>query len=236
MKKFLFLFFSFSVSQSVFAQKLGVGVRANVHFASQSLPADVANSLSSFGGLQNIIGIGIAVPIEISLTDMFSIQPEIMYLQKGAKLAIDVAGVAKIDASQKLNYLEVPVLLKVNFLKDAPLGISLLAGPSFGYALSGTNVVTASGSSIPATNQTTDEDFKDFARFELGLHGGINLGFALGSGKIILDARYLFGLSNLSSSANTSVSIPGTTPTTSTTNDKITNRGYSIGLGYMIYF
>jgi Outer membrane protein beta-barrel domain len=237
MKKVLFFLFSLTLLQSSFAQRIGIGLRLNGHFATQAFPSSVQSSLDLLGGLKNQTNISFTIPLEIKLSDLLSVQPELMYLQKGTKISSNLFGVATIEASQKVNYLEVPILIKLNFLTNAPLGVNFLVGPSFGYALSGINVSSISGTGIPASTQT-NEDLTDYARFELGAHAGINLGLKVGSGRIILDSRYLFGISKLNKSpVSVTTTIPGTTPpTTNTTNEGIYNRGFSIGLGYMHYF
>jgi Outer membrane protein beta-barrel domain len=239
MKKILsVVFICFTVFQSLFAQKIGIGVRANFHFANFNLPQSVNDAFTQFGGINNLTAVGAAIPVEIGLSDMFSIQAEVMYLQKGFTLTTNILGLATYEGNQKVNYLEIPLMAKLNFLADAPFNISILAGLSFGYALSGRTyskaMVITSGIA-----QITDDpvDFKDFNRFEIGAHLGVNLGFKVGSGKLILDGRYLLGLTKLNNAAIDLGNIPNS-PTTpnSTSNDVIKNRGFSVGLGYMHYF
>jgi Outer membrane protein beta-barrel domain len=238
MKKFLFLLISFAVSQSVFSQKLGVGLRVNGHFANFSLPKSTEDAFTQIGGLKNLTAISFAIPVEIGLSDMFSVQAEVMYLQKGFTLSTNILGFASFEGNQKVNYLEIPLMAKLNFLADAPLNISILAGPSFGYALSGR---AYSKTTITASNVSQIEDdavdFKDFNRFEIGAHLGVNLGFKIGSGKLVLDGRYLMGLTKLNKNAiDIAVPTGGTGTGTTTSNESVTNRGFSVGLGYMHYF
>jgi hypothetical protein len=237
MKKFLFLLFSFAVSQSVFSQKSGIGLRINGHFANFSLPKSVETDFSQFGGLKNLTAIGFAIPVEIGISDMFSVQAELMYLQKGFKISTNILGLATIDADQKVNYLEIPLLAKLNLLADAPLNISILVGPSFGYAMSGKTFSNTSISGGVSQSSTEDVDFTDYNRFEIGAHAGINLGFKVGSGKIVLDGRNLLGFTKLNKTA-VEISVPtgGTGTGTTTSNEAVTNRGFSVGLGYMHYF
>jgi Outer membrane protein beta-barrel domain len=235
MKKVLFLLFNLTLLQSSFAQKIGIGLRLSGHFATQALPASVQSSFDQLGGLKNVTNISFAIPLEIIFTNNFSIQPELIYLQKGLKFSANVLGVANIEATQKVNYFEVPILIKLNLLQDAPLGISIGVGPSFGYAISGTDFSSVSGTGIPSQTQTVDTDFKTYNRFELGAHASVGLGFKVGSGRILLDGRYLFGISKLNSSTvTTTPAVPGTPAPTG--NENIYNRGFSIGLGYMHYF
>jgi hypothetical protein len=236
MKKILFfLFFSFTLLQSILAQKIGIGLRVNAHFANFNLPQSINDAFSQYGGINNLTAVGAAIPVEIGLSDMFSIQAEVMYMQKGFTLSTNILGLATYDGNQKVNYLEIPLMAKLNFLADAPLNISVLAGPSFGYALSGR---AYSKATVIASNisQITDDpmDFTNFNRFEIGAHLGINLGLKVGSGKLVLDGRYLLGLTKLNNAAIDLGNVPNG-PTT-TTNDVIKNRGISVGLGYMYYF
>lgn len=60
-----------------------------------------------------LAGFNLGVFVNMPLNEAVSIQPEFLYSQKGAKLAYDNA-LATGEAKFRLNYLEVPVLLKLN--------------------------------------------------------------------------------------------------------------------------
>ena len=209
-------FFSLFFLSYHFANAQTVGLRAFVNFANWS-SSDPA--LTQIGAtLNNATGFGVAVPLEIKLSDRFSLQPEVMYIQKGSSLSFAVGNVVATGKTL-ISHLELPILLKVNLLgSESPVGIGIIAGPSFAYALSGTTTASASGQT---NSQSNDVTFKDYQRFEVGAHLGLNVGFGIGSGKLVFDARYLLGISDLNTGPN------------STSSNSVRNRGISVGLGYM---
>ncbi len=209
-------FFSLFLLSYHFTNAQSVGLRAFVNFANWSTSDP---SVSQAGAtLNSATGFGVAVPLEIKLSDRFSVQPEVMYIQKGSGLTLTIGNVTA-TAKTLISHLELPILLKVNLLgSESPVGIGIIAGPSFSYALSGSTTASAPGQT---TSQSQDFTFKNYQRFEVGAHFGLNVGFGIGSGKLVLDARYLLGISDLNSAAN------------STSANSIRNRGINVGLGYM---
>jgi hypothetical protein len=112
---------------------------------------------------------------------IFSISPEFHWLQKGGKIEDLQGSVGEI--SRTFNYLEIPVLLKLNFGKK--VGFFLLAGPSVGYLLNGTDK--------DMDGNTNDIDLDFYKRVEYGAHAGAGLGL----GPIRVDIRYIFGLNDI---------------------------------------
>ncbi|MFK8102710.1 MAG: porin family protein [Saprospiraceae bacterium] len=214
MKKLVFALFAMTLTFTSFAQ-LSVGVRGGVNFATQSISGDDASSLS----LDGITGLFIAIPVEIGITENFSVQPELTYLQKGSSFSFDILGF-NTESSTTLNYFELPVLAKYKFVKTDDLGVYAAAGPTFGYALGGESKV-----SIQGVEETTDFDFdaeenEDFNRFDLGLSLGAGVEYKAGPGSIVLDLRYVLGLSNLNGGENDGVTTK--------------NNGFAASIGYML--
>lgn len=114
------------------------------------------------------------------------VQPEIHWMQKGYK--IDDAGGSLGEVTSTLNYLEIPILARVNF--GGSLKLFAFAGPSVGYLLSGT-YEDASGKSDPT-------DYLE----EIEYSGHIGLGVGIGTFEV--DLRYIAGLTDIADSANLS--------------------------------
>jgi len=175
---------------------------------------------------QSVIGFQVAIPVEIAIGDMFAVQPEIMYGSHGAKqednsTATEGGFVSTVDykAEYKINTLEIPLLAKLK-LGSEKLKFHVLAGPSFGFGLSGLSKVksnlkiTDSNGNIFLENSSDDSfdakfvaegydandvDNDEFAvtKTKINLHMGAGIGFDLGGPTIFLDARYILGLSDL---------------------------------------
>jgi hypothetical protein len=152
-------------------------------------------------------GIGFNVPV--GKNKLFSIQPELVYIQKGY-LAEYYAGIASTTISHHLlNYLEMPVLGQVRF-GTAQIKVVATAGPSLAYGLNGryahsnTNELFSDYSErvrfrkAPA-NASPDVRYLDpayFNRLDLGVQAGLGIGLAAGRGVLQLEARYGHGLTH----------------------------------------
>ncbi|WP_148041310.1 porin family protein [Rufibacter immobilis] len=107
---------------------------------------------------------------------------------------------------RRLSYLEVPILLKAT-LQKTKWCTYLNAGPSLGYAMAGKS---------KSGDLKSDYNFSQSNRLELSLQGGAGFGVSLGSGTLLLDARYFFGLTHLVKEFDgpISIDIPGEEPFT----------------------
>ncbi len=123
----------------------------------------------------------------------FSLQPEVVFIQKGGKTS---STVTDDFAQMSANYLEVPILAKAQFGGEKFKGFVVL-GPYAGYWAGGKNKATVLGTesneSIDFDNDLDDDGYKH-NRIDLGINGGIGMQYALWKGNIFLDARYGFGL------------------------------------------
>ncbi|MRR08495.1 PorT family protein [bacterium] len=116
------------------------------------------------------------------------IQPELLYSQKGAKEegTIDFGGTLyPYKMTAKVDYLEVPVLLKYSF--GAIVVPSVYFGPSFGILMSAKGDMAINGVSASA-------DIKD-------AYNGTDIGLVIGAEvktpvKLSIEARYTMGLTN----------------------------------------
>jgi len=105
-----------------------LGVQAGMTFSQVSTPSDVSAS--------NRTGLAAGLNLEIPIMYGFSIQPEALFVQRGAELAKVGSGTLSV----RTNSLEIPVLAKVKFGEDvAPF---IVAGPVGIFNLG--NSVTAS--------------------------------------------------------------------------------------------
>jgi hypothetical protein len=123
-------------------------------------------------------GLDVAILYTLPIGNGFlNLQPELHWMQKGSTIS-DLAGE---DVTTTMNYLELPLLLRLNF--GGSLKIFAFGGPSAGYLL-GVN---------SDDDGVKKEDFEDI---EFGLHLGAGIGF----GSFEFDVRYLAGLSDVADS------------------------------------
>jgi len=136
---------------------------------------------------QGLVG---GVFAEIGLAGGFSLQPEVLYVQKGAKIPVsegEITGTLKAN----IDYIEIPLLFKYNLISGGPTVPSVYVGPFVGFNTKGEFVIKANG-------YEEREDIKDDLKStEYGLVFGLGLTQNLGVLKLTLDARYDLGLSNI---------------------------------------
>jgi len=152
------------------------GVKGGVNFSNlYTEDVDDENMLTSFNA-----GLFVNLPV----SDMLSIQPEVLYSRKGSELTYDNV-FATGSAKFKLNYIEVPVLLKVNVTDN----FNIHAGPYVAYLIDAQVTNESDGGFDFEENFDND----DFNKFDAGLSAGIGFDFdSFGIG-----ARYNYGLTTI---------------------------------------
>lgn len=154
------------------------GIKGGVNFSNIYVEdVDDNNVLTSFNA-----GVFANFPVG----DILSLQPEILYSRKGAKLTYD-NDFGTGTSEFKLNYIEVPVLFKVNITDN----LNVHAGPYFAYLIDAQEKNNFDG--VIDTEDTDNYDNDDFNKFDVGISGGIELEFS----SIGIGARYNYGFSTI---------------------------------------
>lgn len=164
------------------AQSVGGGIKGGVTLG------DVPNSLDDFDepGATTSLRVGFAAGgfVAIRFDGGFSIQPEVLFTQKGVKFEASEGGFSG-DVTFKADYLDVPILARYTFGKG--LRGYVFAGPSLDFKLSAKVKIGVLGES---DEEDVSDDIEDF-EFALAFGGGIELG------PVLLEARWSEGLTNL---------------------------------------
>jgi hypothetical protein len=182
-KKYI-CFLCFLCFASVFGNKLKAqtspefGIRAGVNFA--NITDTNADRRIGFMG-------GVYGDFMISNSNL-SIQPELLYTQKGVKKKVDVQGGGTVKGKVRLDYIEIPILVKYNFVSSGSVNPNLYVGPYVGFNVnSDVKVKNNQGkASVGIGSNTKDTDF------------GIVVGGSLDFGYINVGLRYGFGLIDVS--------------------------------------
>ncbi|HYG38481.1 MAG TPA: porin family protein [Cytophagales bacterium] len=178
MKKTILLFFTFFSVVTISMAQVSLVPKAGITIANLAFDDD-------FDSQKSLIGFTGGLGFNFALTpdEFLSLQPEVLYVQKGA--AAEPAGV---DFKYTLNYLEVPVLVKIGFGSDVVKAYVNL-GPSVSYLLN---------SKLKGDNFSFAQEGDDEKRLDFGANFGGGIGFALGAASsIFLDARYNAGLADV---------------------------------------
>jgi len=117
-----------------------------------------------------------------------SVQPEILYTRMGAKIADEVED---FRLEYRLDYVQVPVLLKFNIIPAGPIRPFLYGG---GY---GAYLLKAEGFMEIAGESETADLIEDTQRYDYGVVGGGGLAFKLPGVSLSVEGRYNLGLANI---------------------------------------
>ena len=195
------IMFLLAVGQRTFAQlalPIRLGVTGGIHFANQTFspglyPEENPKTFrvgSMFGGMA-----------ELGIKGIWSLHSEPRFIQKGTKFQKIITSKGFVptgmtDASFRLNYFEIPFLLKAKF-EDYSFKPFLLAGPTFGFINSAK--VEAPGTHVLGRSGTSTVDIEnDVNSFEVGLEIGAGVEYELSSRvDVLLSARYSQGLNDI---------------------------------------
>ncbi|MCW9705437.1 porin family protein [Fodinibius salsisoli] len=158
------------------------GIRGGINFASFS------NSKQEVDSRRVGLLAGAYAVVPISGTS-FSIQPEVLYTQKGAEIN---------DVEIKFSYIEIPVLARIDFATERNLTPHLYLGPYAGINVNAEENPPAQGD-IPLA----EERANDFV-YGLTVGGGIDMN------SINIGLRYSYGLEEvfkIEGARNTAISI-----------------------------
>lgn len=166
------------------------------------------NKYSEYHDDENKIKAGFhaGVFVNIPVAEKFSIQPELLFSQLGAKieereryLVADYSYKRDSDYKANFNYLVLPVMVQYNILPQ----LYVEAGPEFGYLMGGrfkgddvTTIRKSAGSSTVITKESISEklDTDLYNRFQFGLGIGAGYYFTQNFG---VTARFTAGLTNI---------------------------------------
>lgn len=185
-------------SQITFIPKAGV-VLSTIHQSK-----DLKNEYET---VSSRIGFMVGAGLELTISENFTIQPELMFIQKGYKTEESYDVFTRVSADQEfkdniaLNYLELPIMFKIKFNK-----FYVNAGPSFSYGIGGSdkwelndsyNGVTESETSKIKFGKAPENNSGDNVYYDNAFDLGVQLGAGVKVGPVVIDLRYGFGLSNL---------------------------------------
>lgn len=212
MKKAKLILYALLCSAGVTAQseKTVLGVKAGINSSRLSAAGSELSTAGKTGFTAGIMA-------EIPLLNNFSVQPELLYSQQGAKFSYSDPEVqnSQYQSTMKLNYLALPLMVKYYPLK----GLSLQAGPQIGFLLKAANEYR--DNFLGYQNQE-NMDMKGYCN---GMDASVNLGAGYQiANQYYIDIRYNAAYTKLfkDASADTNYII----------NSNMKNRVFQITVGY----
>ena len=157
-----------------------VGIKGGLNASSLFYSTDGASNK------KERIGFHAGLFAQIPAGEFFAIQPELLYMTKGASGDYNILGING-NNTFTLNYAELPVLATFKLGQ----AVEIQAGPYVGYLInSNVNSNGDFGSGVASINRD------NFNRLDYGLAGGVNIYF----GKAFIGARYEQGLQKIADS------------------------------------
>jgi hypothetical protein len=199
------------VSGPAHAQSKRAGINAGVDFA--TLGGDIADLVGVDPSTKTGFSVGAFFGVDVS--NMFRIQLNGQYVQKGAKFEEGGA-----TATFDVPYIE--LLLPLTFLipiENSSITPRLYLGPSLAFEMSCDLKFEEGGTSA---TESCEEASAPTKSTDYGIFFGGGIDFGLGSGELTLDVLYNLGLANLND-------FPGDDAT-------VKNRNIQILLGYAFLF
>ncbi|MGB5819179.1 MAG: porin family protein [Saonia sp.] len=167
-----FILVSFSITAQTWSDKFQIGVRGGLNLA--TVAGDDFDSpdgrTSFYAGLL----------AEAPLTETVSLQPEIFYSGQGFDITDEPN---EIDAQYQIDYIQVPIILKV-YLLD---GLNLQAGPQFGFKIN-------EEIDLEPTQDAGDFDTDAVKDFDFQITTGVEYKLAE---SFFVQARYTYGFSEI---------------------------------------
>lgn len=165
MKKiYLFILLSVLTISLSKAQEVRIGAKAGLNLATFTGDA--------LTGLDTRAGFHIGGLVEVPISEKFSVQPEILYSEKGSQFFSD-----KVN----LSYIDLPVLAKYHIIK----GLSAELGPVASFLVNAERVQRGKETDVSESTKS----------FDLGIGGGISYRIPMG---VFFSVRFTKGLMNIS--------------------------------------
>ncbi len=149
-------------------------------------------SLTNFadrGSFKNKLGFNGGFVANLPVSDVFSIQPELLYSMKGYKFSADDGFGTQVDGRKTLHYIDVPVLARIN-----AGGLFFEAGPQFGYLVAAKFAQDGSAN-FPAGGYSVRRDYK---ALDFGYAAGLGYQLPAGPG---IGLRYNGGIRKINESS-----------------------------------
>jgi len=184
-----------AASLSPAAGRLTFGVKAGM-IGANMLTADTEVQWSAKWGITG------GAFVCFSLSDMFAIQPEVLYSPKGAQYSL-TDGTSTFSLIAVASYIDVPFLLKFFLPTGSSEGVkpTVFAGPYVGFKVGKGKIKYDSVYS--SQHQTSEDSWDAVKNLDFGVVLGAGAEFPLETMKITLDVRWGTSLSTISKTEDT---------------------------------
>jgi hypothetical protein len=190
---------TFTFANPLFAQIPGLGVKGGVNLATQEISGEDAGD----DGLEMLPAFVGGVFMTFPMASWLDLQPEVLYSVKGSHFAE-----SGFSGSVLIDYLEVPLLLRVSRHGSGRMGFYGAGGPYAAFKMRARTRVKFGGST---EEMDVGEDVETMD-FGLSFGGGVEFG------SLVFDGRYSYGLKDIDKDRTDTI--------------KVTNRAITITAGF----
>lgn len=158
---------------------------------------DLFNGTST---VANRYGVQVGVYLNRQLSGSFSLQPELYYVQKGSKLEFGGTGQAPGTFTLGLDYLEVPLLLRMDLGEAGTWHPFVTAGPSLAMRIGCKTSIKSDALSLSIDCDDIDDNgVRDdpFEKFDIGASVGAGLEGILSGRSALVQLRYGRGFTTI---------------------------------------
>lgn len=178
-------------------QQMGIILGANVSTVSETFQA-IKNLTGAAVKTERRVGFNGGIFINKSLVGPFSLQPEAHYSQTGVKYTVSNSS-ATVSAALNVDYVEIPVLLRMDFGKGSPLHPFIYGGPGGAFRISCdiSTITSATTVKTGCAENTTSTSKDPIEKYDVSAIGGAGLSLSGLGRSFALSARYSHGLSKI---------------------------------------
>lgn len=179
--------------------RLSVGIKSGLGLAQHqgTEPRDTEYTVSSTTRKGLAAGVSLTLPV----TSRFLLQQEVLYVQKGSRQEIGVSIFdipTTLDVSYDMDYVEIPVLMRYDWLIDRGVDVYSLAG--FGFALKVHDRYQLHGEvsdGVETIPLHADSDMSEVDVFDFLFSYGVGLEVPTGRLRLLLEYRFDLSLQQL---------------------------------------
>ncbi len=194
--------FAFVAAVVLFAGMASAQLGIHVGYAPQTYLGKYTSGSTTISDTTSMTGFFVGVDYNVNITGDLNVNVGLQGRYNTSSESNTLLGVTtKVDATQML--IDVPVLFNYGLNLSDALKLSVFAGPTITYALSGTTKTTISGSPAGLLDGTTESDWYGDNSNLKKLDVALSVGAAITFSDIKIFGGYNMGLLNLTTADNT---------------------------------
>ncbi len=182
-----------------------IGFKAGITQSRSTLFFNIDPGTASKRG--NLTGLYFSVPLDISINELLTFHPELAIASEGSLLTVFGAEENRVY-NNALFYFKLPLLAKVNILKNEQYQFGVLAGLIPAYAIGIKSYYYPFFNIRKSIELPVSFEEANVQRFDLGISLGASIEKTIAKGlKVILEGRYSLGLVDIEENPNQTTTI-----------------------------